>query len=204
MELRALDDMELANIVIFRNASFGPNEHQACEASVVNRDCFVPMLIGGSRSLCYHLQATLKPGVTIVISPILSLIQDRIIMLNLEHGIPSTFLTSQQTASQAATVMAELRQGLAFSAIFSQALFWIIFRSGKKSLQWNSNPRQFIELDINFTVLWLLMFGHDFRPDYRRLGCLKQSFPNVPITALTATATRPDHRHNFSIDVIIQ
>ncbi|KAL4351184.1 hypothetical protein GQ457_06G021540 [Hibiscus cannabinus] len=109
-ELQALDDAELANVVIFGNRSFRLLQHQACKASLAKRDCFILMPTGGGKSLCYQLPATLKPGVTLVISPLLSLIQDQIVTLNLKFGIPATFLNSQQTASQTAAVLHELRQ----------------------------------------------------------------------------------------------
>nr|XP_023873863.1 ATP-dependent DNA helicase Q-like 1 [Quercus suber] len=103
--LQSLDDFEWANVVIFGNRTFHPLQHQACKAAVAKRDCFILMPTGCGKSLCYQLPATLQPGVTVVVSPLLSLIQDQIITLNLKYRIPATFLNSQQTASQAAAVL---------------------------------------------------------------------------------------------------
>ncbi|XP_073112670.1 ATP-dependent DNA helicase Q-like 1 [Elaeis guineensis] len=108
-ELQAMDDIELANAVIFGNRAFRTLQYQACKAAIENRDCFVLMPTGGGKSLCYQLPATLHPGVTVVVCPLLSLIQDQIITLNIKYGIPATFLNSQQTASQASAVIRELR-----------------------------------------------------------------------------------------------
>ncbi|KAL5996315.1 hypothetical protein ACLOJK_026391 [Asimina triloba] len=109
--VQALDDIELANVVIFGNRTFRPLQYEACKAAMAKRDSFILMPTGGGKSLCYQLPATLHPGVTVVICPLLSLIQDQIVKLNLKFGIPATFLNSQQTASQASAVIRELRQG---------------------------------------------------------------------------------------------
>ncbi|MCO5587461.1 hypothetical protein L7F22_041410 [Adiantum nelumboides] len=190
-QLKCMDDFDLANFLIFGHRQFRSHQRKACESTMAGKDCFILMPTGGGKSLCYQLPAVLSPGVTVVVSPLLSLIQDQVLALINRFDIPATFLSSQQSSSQSCAVIQELRKSrpsckllyvtpekIAGSASF-QALL--------KNLQQRGQLARFVIDEAHCVSQW----GHDFRPDYKSLGVLKQQFSSVPLMALTATATQP-------------
>jgi RecQ family ATP-dependent DNA helicase len=200
-DLDRLDDLALANLKCFGNARFRPQQRAICAAVLANQDVFVLMPTGGGKSLCYQLPAVLSAGVTVVCSPLLSLIQDQVTALvhGRCDGVPASFLSSQQGAGERAAVLRELakrRPTLKLLYVTPEQLVnGGALNNALAALAASGQLARFVIDEAHCVSQW----GHSFRADYKALGLLRQRYPRVPILALTATATAPVKRDTLAI-----
>ncbi|HEX7081694.1 MAG TPA: DNA helicase RecQ [Gammaproteobacteria bacterium] len=177
----SLDDARRLLRDVFGYAEFRGRQEQAIAAVLAGRDALVLMPTGGGKSLCYQIPALLRPGVGLVVSPLIALMEDQVRALR-ELGIPAAFLNSTLPLQEQRTIVDTLRSG-------SLALLYV---APERLLQPHTLellaglPIAVIAIDEAHCVS---QWGHDFRQDYLALGRLVEVFPGVPRIALTATAT---------------
>jgi ATP-dependent DNA helicase RecQ len=163
-------------------AELRPLQAEAMLAALAGRDALVVLATGAGKSLCYQAPALLRDGLTCVISPLISLMQDQIAGLS-ESGVDAAMLSSAQDGAEKRDVYERLERGA----------LKLLFVAPERLMQ----PGFVGEL-ARFGLACLVVdeahcishWGHDFRPEYRRVGELRALRPDVPIQAFTATATR--------------
>ena len=172
---------------VFGYSSFR-GEQQAIVEHVANGgDALVLMPTGGGKSLCYQLPALLRDGVAIVVSPLIALMQDQVDALQ-QLGVKAAFLNSSQDAEEARDITAKLMSGyLQIVYVAPERLLMSSFLSLLEQVQQHVGIALFAIDEAHCVSQW----GHDFRPEYRKLTVLHERFPHVPRIALTATADTP-------------
>ena len=165
----------------FGFSSFRPLQEQIIRDALAGRDVFALLPTGGGKSLCFQLAAMARPGLTVVVSPLIALMKDQVDAMQ-ASGVPATFLNSTLDTPEARARFGGLHRG-EFRLLYLAPERLMLSGTLETLAGWHVN---LIAIDEAHCIS---EWGHDFRPEYRQLASLRARFPGVPLMALTATAT---------------
>ncbi len=165
---------------IFGYSDFRPLQKQVIASALDGNDCLVLMPTGGGKSICFQIPALTLEGITIVVSPLIALMKDQVEALKV-NGVQAEFINSTLTDEEQTKVVKKAINGVTK----------LLYVSPEKM---NSESFYYTLLQLKISLIaideahCISSWGHDFRPDYKRLGYLKKQFKDIPVMALTATA----------------
>ncbi len=149
--------------------------------ALAGKDVFAVLPTGGGKSLCFQLPALVRPGLTVVVSPLIALMKDQVDALQ-AAGVAATFLNSSLAAGESRSRLRGLHNG-EFRLLYVAPERLMLSGFVEDLQRWNVNLFAIDEAHC------ISEWGHDFRPEYRQIAGLREKFPAVPMMALTATAT---------------
>ncbi len=165
---------------VFGYPEFRPHQAEIIDWVAAGNDAFVLMPTGGGKSLCFQIPALHRSGTAVVVSPLISLMKDQVDALR-ANGVAAEVLNSSLSAEDSSAVYERLRAGeIDLLYVSPERLVMDGF------LQMLSRMK--IALFAIDEAHCVSQWGHDFRPEYVQLSCLRERFPDIPIVALTATA----------------
>lgn len=165
---------------VFGYQTFRIGQQEVIEAVADGRDCLVIMPTGGGKSLCYQIPALMREGLTLVISPLISLMKDQVDQLN-ANGVTAAYLNSTMSREAMQDTYRAMQSGEVKLVYVSPER--VLTRDFLERLY--DMPLSMVAVDEAHCIS---QWGHDFRPEYAALGTLKQHFDQLPVMALTATA----------------
>jgi ATP-dependent DNA helicase RecQ len=167
---------------VFGYDSFRPPQDRIIETVLQGQDVFVLMPTGGGKSICFQVPALIKDGTAIIVSPLISLMQDQVQALR-ANGVSAAFLNSSLSTKEASEVQQMLRDGQ----------LKLLYVAPERAMM-PEFLRTLSEIQVSLVAIdeahCVSQWGHDFRPEYVRLGELRNRFPSIPFMALTATADK--------------
>ena len=161
---------------------FLPLQKEAMASLNRRQDCILVLPTGGGKSLCYQAPAMAADGMAVVVSPLISLMKDQVDAL-VECGVDAMRLDSSMSADEQAETLGYIREGAVKLLYLSPER---LLTDGFMNLLQKTKVSYFAIDEAHCVSMW----GHDFRPEYRQLGRLREIFPDVAIAAYTATATK--------------
>lgn len=177
----SLEDARAALRQHFGYPDFRPGQSQAVESVLQGQDTLVVLPTGGGKSICYQVPALMLPNLTVVISPLISLMKDQVDALA-RRGLPATFVNSSLTATQVADRLARVQRG-------EYKLLYVAperFDVGSTAERLKGSGVSLLAIDEAHCIS---EWGHDFRPSYLRIAQVRERLGWPPVVALTATAT---------------
>src|ERR687883_11512 len=160
---------------------FRPGQERAVEAALSGRDTLVILPTGGGKSLCFQVPALLLPGLTVVVSPLISLMKDQVDALT-ARGLPAAFVNSTLSSGEVSDRLARAQRG-------EIKLLYV----APERFDFGNTAERIARMGVSLLALdeahCISEWGHDFRPSYLRMAQVRERLGDPPTIALTATAT---------------